>query len=206
MWYRQLREQKERKNKLESEWEQGIWLGHTRCSNEVLVGTDSGVVRAYAIKRREAGDRWSADKLQSMAGSPQQPDPKKPGLHIPIRIRIDPPEEPGEPDDVEDVALQSRRRRMTKKTMARFGYTEGCQGCEHQRAGLKECKNHSEICRRRVEQQWNEEAGVQSGAAEAPVPEGAEIELEVEPPIPEVPAEGEESNCRDPVEEQDLER
>ena len=34
----------EDKNKLDSQWEDGVWTGHKRGSNECLVGTGSGVV------------------------------------------------------------------------------------------------------------------------------------------------------------------
>ena len=40
VWYKQIRETKDRKDKFQSEWEKGIWLGHSRASNEVLIGTE----------------------------------------------------------------------------------------------------------------------------------------------------------------------
>ena len=39
-------------------WSTRIWLGHARSSNEVIVGVDAGVVRAYAVVRRPEGERW----------------------------------------------------------------------------------------------------------------------------------------------------
>ena len=50
-WYKEIRPGKERANKLESEWREGLWLRHSRRSNEAIIGTREGVVRAYAIKR-----------------------------------------------------------------------------------------------------------------------------------------------------------
>ena len=35
VWYKQLREGKERKDKFSSEWHEGIWLGHTRISRNI---------------------------------------------------------------------------------------------------------------------------------------------------------------------------
>ena len=55
VWYKELRAGKERKNKFESEWQEGLWLGHSRESNETIVGTKEGVIRAYAIKRMAEG-------------------------------------------------------------------------------------------------------------------------------------------------------
>ena len=70
VWYREVRVTKERKNMYDTEWKDGIWLGHTRRSNEVVVGTADGVVRAYSIKRRAEGERWNGELLKSMRGSP----------------------------------------------------------------------------------------------------------------------------------------
>ena len=56
--YRRLAE--EGRNKLDSPWEQGVWLGHARGSNEVLIGTKEGVVRAWATKRNAEAEQWSA--------------------------------------------------------------------------------------------------------------------------------------------------
>ena len=51
--YKQVRESKDRKNKFKSEWKQGIWLGHAPCSDEIIIGTSSLVVRAFAIKCKD---------------------------------------------------------------------------------------------------------------------------------------------------------
>ena len=39
VWYKEIRPGKERANKLESEWREGLWLGHSRRSNEAIIGT-----------------------------------------------------------------------------------------------------------------------------------------------------------------------
>ena len=96
VWYKEIRETKERKDKFSSEWKEGVWLGHQRSSNEILVGTSQGVVRAYSIKRREPEHRWDKAAIKGMVGTPQQPDPTKPGAKIPIRISFD-TERGGEP-------------------------------------------------------------------------------------------------------------
>ena len=51
VWYKEIRPGKERANKLESECGEGLWLGHSRRSNEATIGTREGVVGAYAVKR-----------------------------------------------------------------------------------------------------------------------------------------------------------
>ena len=94
-WYKQIRDGKGRKDKFESEERTCIWLGHARTSNEVLIGTADGVVRAYSVSRRPVELRWSADDFNNISGSPQQPNPNKPGGIIPVRVRFDAPEERG---------------------------------------------------------------------------------------------------------------
>ena len=90
VWYKQIRDGKERKDKFSSEWKEGLWLGHARGSNDTLIGTREGVVRAYAVRRREEDARWDRELLKELRGQPQQPDPSKGGLHIPVQIGFDP--------------------------------------------------------------------------------------------------------------------
>ena len=66
----QLGDSKERKDKFSSEWKEGIWLGHQRGSNETLIGTSQGVVRAYSIKRREPEQRWDKEAIQGEWDTP----------------------------------------------------------------------------------------------------------------------------------------
>ncbi len=40
------------------EWSKGLWLGHARDSNEVLVGTESGAVRAYRVNMTPGSEIW----------------------------------------------------------------------------------------------------------------------------------------------------
>ena len=37
VWYKEIREGNSRTYKFESECEEGVWLGHTRSSNDVLI-------------------------------------------------------------------------------------------------------------------------------------------------------------------------
>ena len=51
------------------------------------------MIRAYSIKRFEVPQHWDVQAILDMQGTLQKPDPNKPGLHIPIRIRLEPPVE-----------------------------------------------------------------------------------------------------------------
>jgi hypothetical protein len=50
--YKKLKQPGQRKNILDRDWEEGLMLGHTRTSTEVLIGTAEGVVRAWAVRRK----------------------------------------------------------------------------------------------------------------------------------------------------------
>ena len=97
--YNQNRAGEGAENLLESEERHGICLGHSRTSNEVLVGTKEGVVRAYSWSRQPEDQRWDARMIEEMRGTPQQPDPRKPGEVIPVHVGFDAPEE-GEEEKV----------------------------------------------------------------------------------------------------------
>ena len=153
VWYKEIRATKERKDKFESEWREGVWLGHRRNSNEHVIGTRSGAVRAYAIKRKDAAHRWDASLLKELRGTPQKPDPQRPGLVVPIRINFDMPAEAMPLAEGPQVRpRQARRMKITSRMLEQYGFTEGCEGCRFKQAGLEESRNHSEVCRKRVEE------------------------------------------------------
>ena len=58
----------ERRIALESDWEEGVWLGHSRESSEILVGTVEGVVKAFAVRRRDEGQRGNGENIPKMTG------------------------------------------------------------------------------------------------------------------------------------------
>ena len=80
--YKKLKESGARKQILESQWEEGLWLGHSRTCNEVLIGTYTGVVRAWAVKRKTDEDRWDKALIKTLA----KPDPTTSGTEIPTII------------------------------------------------------------------------------------------------------------------------
>ena len=77
VWYRELSTKTERKDKLETQWKEGLWLGHSRNSNEIYIGTRGGVVRAWAIRKKPEQEQWDGKLIKEMAGTPARPDPNK---------------------------------------------------------------------------------------------------------------------------------
>ena len=149
VWYKQIRKNKNQEDKLQTEWFEGIWLGHNRSSNEILIGTPEGVVKAYGIRRMAEDERWDGEMVEKLQGTPQKPNPNKPGDHIPIRIRMEEavklkPEE----ENTGRKEVNVRRFRITIPMLNKYGYTEGCEGCRFKQAGLDNGRVHAEACRK----------------------------------------------------------
>ena len=153
VWYRLIRVGEGGVDKYDSEWRKGVWLGHTRNSNEHVIGTPEGVLRAYSIKRLDSHDRWDKDLIASVRGTPPQPDPSKPGMRVPIRVHFGEAPSAGVPAstvNADEKHRDIRRMNITSKLLERYGFSENCEGCRYKRAGLGEIRKHSEACRARL--------------------------------------------------------
>ena len=153
VWYRLIRVGESGVDKFDTEWRKGVWLGHTRNSNEHVIGTAEGVLRAYSIKRLDPEERWNKDLIAAVRGTPQQPDPRRQGFRVPIRVSFDEPTSDGVPPPPvvsEDRPRDIRRMNITSKLLEKYGFTEGCEGCRFKRANLGEIRKHSEACRARL--------------------------------------------------------
>ena len=85
--YRQL-DAKHLVDKAEPRYSEGIWVGLLPRTNECLIGTVDGVIKAdsAAVKRLPEGSKWCRTTVEAMVGYPWQPVPGVEGDHIPIRI------------------------------------------------------------------------------------------------------------------------
>ena len=85
-----------------------------------------------------------------MKDTPQRPDPNKPGLHIPVRIRVE-PEVPFEMPAMRPARNEGAPRRtyVMRRHYDEYGYTEGCEGCGRLAAKMKP-RPHSTACRERM--------------------------------------------------------
>ena len=60
---------KDRKNKLDSAWKNGVFLGQRTVSGEFLVGTMEGIMRPRTVHRVPKENRWT-DNLEFVTGLP----------------------------------------------------------------------------------------------------------------------------------------
>ena len=59
-----------RAGSFEDKWELGCWVGIVPRSGEHLIATNTGVYMVSTIKRRMASERWIAECVKSIVGSP----------------------------------------------------------------------------------------------------------------------------------------
>ena len=73
-----------------------------------------------------------------MQGTPPRPDPTKPGLHIPVRIRMD-PEVPFNMSGMKPAREEEAPRRtyVMKRRFEKFGYAQDCEGRARLSTGMK---------------------------------------------------------------------
>ena len=69
------------------------------------------MVRSYTVWRQEESNRWDAELLSDMKGTPKQPDPSRGGIQIPIKVRFDGPD-PVEPVETVPARAGFDIRRM----------------------------------------------------------------------------------------------
>ena len=49
IWFKELKPHAAKRDKFNSDWNKGVWMGQARESQESIIGTGDGVVRAYAV-------------------------------------------------------------------------------------------------------------------------------------------------------------
>ena len=64
-----------RKRALQARWEEAIWVGVARKSNEHIVILEDGgsAIRCRTVKRRPITSRWSAERLEEIEVTPRWP-------------------------------------------------------------------------------------------------------------------------------------
>ena len=97
--------------KMEERFREGIFLGMRMRSDEIIVGTADGVIKARTIRRRPKGEQWSAEEVKNMKGTPSMPVPGVQSDNITSRVgreaeddeegRPQVEEEPNEDGDVQ---------------------------------------------------------------------------------------------------------
>ena len=166
------------KEKLESKWETGIWVGVTDTSREKIIATPQGCLKVRSVKRKPVEDRWNFVELESMQGTPWEPMPGHPDREIKSRVIIQSGglEEPPPREHEEPVP---KRVYIRKRDVEKFGATAGCEGCKAAIRGGG-VRPHTEECRARIEKAIKESEGKDNRVTRAYEKQGEWIAKQME--------------------------
>ena len=113
----------EAEGKLAARWEHGFYLGFNRSSNDYLVWTGDGAVKARSLQRLTSDRRWPAGELELLnRGAHTGYAPRVPERFMPA----EPSSEPLVAEKRKAQAVQIRQRDWIK-----HGSTPGCSKCIH---------------------------------------------------------------------------
>ena len=162
-------------NTWDDKWAVGVFLGVRTHSNEIYVGTNTGVVKCRTIRRRPVGERWSAELLNSCRGLPWEPNPSE-AIELSAEEQLQPIPEGAQLPEVlvDDKNNPNRSFKIFRSDIIDRerthgdGYTPHCPGCAAVRSNSA-AKNHTSVCRNRYRSIFmnNERAKQRVLAAEA---------------------------------------
>ena len=152
---------KTKRDRSETEWSTGYFLGVISRTTEFLIGTPEGIIKCTTIKRvpdDQAYDRaclevmkttyyqYLKDGASSTTGRcryadpmPKNPDPR--------------------PITPSRGGYAPRRMRMGPETLGKYGHTVGCKGCEAVEMKLGYRRVHNEECYARITKAMEDEEG-----------------------------------------------
>ena len=139
---------KNRRNKMETDWGIGYYLGSTNRTMEHLIATEHGIVKCETIRRMPDNVAYDPACLEMIKIGYREYICDGATSYVPMTRPSDPI--PRNPDDSAPAVIP-RRTRISPQDLKKFGYTVGCQGCEAVELGHSQRRNHSENCRDRIE-------------------------------------------------------
>lgn len=154
IWY--LRAESKHNKTFDSRWKDGVFYGVTDTSGEIIVGTKDGVLKARSFRRKPESLRWDWEFFKEVKGTPWEPIPGREGIEIKSRVTMPEDIKISKVPEGEEREIRSRRVRILKSDIERFGFTQNCAGCRSINRGGKPM-NHSEACRKRIEEQLEKE-------------------------------------------------
>ena len=141
---------------MQARWQQGIFIGVRVDTNEKLVATEEGCHVAQSVRRKPLDERWSAEALEKIRGTPWEPIPKGPDrteLPYPLEIRPDTPEAPQPAPEGPKAKVAEKQFYIQKKDLEKHGYTAGCPACIVTRLNRpRQGSLHTQECRLRLEE------------------------------------------------------
>ena len=136
-------------------WIDGTWVDWDDRTGEHIVVLSSGqAVRVRSIRPVSDSDRWKAEVVLAIRATPNVPNPKNLDQRDVLPARdVQRREDAVDGQDLPEAPVRAGERRdfrITDGILAKYGYTDGCDGCRRKRAGLRH-QQHSAECRQRLE-------------------------------------------------------
>ena len=118
--------------KADAKFHEGKWLGLSMKSDESIIGTPNGVIKAKTLGRLPENQRWCAEEVLSIRGLPSNPVREKCDNQMTVA-----PSDPA-----------VRRMYITRSHIRDYGATEGCPRCKGSKQGR--LLPHNNECRTRI--------------------------------------------------------
>ena len=134
--------------KSEVPWRDGIWFGLNLKAQEHLIGTNEGVVRAHAVRRKRDEERWDQERVLQMQGTPEHPIPGQAGdtpIGINHRAVSEVPVVEPKPRKEE---LDPRKIYLRRTDFEAHEFTTNCKACRNIQAGAR-TGMHTDECRKK---------------------------------------------------------
>jgi hypothetical protein len=149
-----------RKDKMESDWTEGIFLGQRTVSGEYLVGSKECIFRPRTVRRVPLAERWVdnlafALYLQWKHNSRQEAGDQVLLAEEPPTPSLVPESTPLPPRSSDDPSMKDVRQFYVKPRDLDpagngIGFTDGCKGCRSIIYNVYPRQSHDNRCRHRV--------------------------------------------------------
>jgi hypothetical protein len=136
------------RNKAESDWQTGFFVGVNGGSTEFLIINENGLFKCRSMRRLEKEKACDEETLKKATKTIDEYIEKGASSTLP-GVRGGNAEHVGVPADRDGYA--PRRAKLKAEDFAKFGYTIGCKGCTWLQDGVGGRQGHTEECRKRAE-------------------------------------------------------
>ena len=151
---------KNKRHKMDSDWERGIYLGVNGRTTEHLVATRDGIFKCRTIRKVPKENMYDKESIEYIKVTVAEYIKNGAKATVPrVRYAEPLPVAPGDPADgnVQPREFIPRRAYLKPADFIQYGYTVGCQGCIWQQNKLGSRRGHTEGCRRRMEAAMEED-------------------------------------------------
>ena len=141
---------KNQRNNMKSEWSTGYFVGINGKTTEYLVATADGVFSCATINRLPDDEAYDPECINIVKVTYRDYVPGGAGL-TPVGVRFGETHIKNAEADPITAPMVPRRARLKPEDFQKLGYTVGCPGCDQFQIGGSIRRNHTDVCRDRIE-------------------------------------------------------